>query len=53
MSRIWKLREKQINRVVDNPIGMHASIKGIAGNSIQSILAFELESEEELILEME
>jgi hypothetical protein len=43
MARIWKQREKQIEKVVQNAIGMHASIKGIAGNAIQSIPALELE----------
>ena len=45
MARMWKTREKQIDKVVDNAIGMHASIKGIAGNAIHSIPALELEEE--------
>lgn len=49
MSRIWKQREKQIERVRDNAIGMHGSIKGIAGNAIKSIKALEFEGEELLI----
>ncbi|MGB5982252.1 MAG: DUF2130 domain-containing protein [Nonlabens sp.] len=44
MKRIWKKREKQIDKVVDNAIGMHASIRGIAGNEIKSIPALELGS---------
>ena len=51
MARIWKQREKQIDKVVQNAIGMHASIKGIAGNAIQSIPALELEDGFELIEE--
>lgn len=47
-ARMWKTREKQIDKVVDNAIGMHASIKGIAGNAIQSIPALELEEDLEL-----
>lgn len=47
MARMWKTREKQIDKVVDNAIGMHASIKGIAGNAIHSIPALELEEEVE------
>ena len=43
MTRIWKQREKQIDKVVDNAISMHASIKGIAGSAIQSIPALELD----------
>ena len=43
MAGIWKQREKQIEKVMENSIGMHASIRGIAGNAIQSIPALELE----------
>jgi hypothetical protein len=43
---IWKKREKQIDKVVQNTIGMHASIKGIAGNAIKSIPALELDTED-------
>ena len=42
MKRIWKQREKQIDKVIENAVGMHASIKGIAGSAIQSIQALEL-----------
>ena len=42
MQRIWKEREKQIDKVTTNTIDMHASIKGIAGNAIQSVKALEL-----------
>ena len=51
MQRIWKQREKQIEKVLDNTIGMYGSIKGIAGNSIGNVKALELpytEQEEEL-----
>lgn len=56
MARIWKQREKQISKVIDNAVGMHASIKGIAGNAIRSIPALELGAsfeENELTLEIE
>ena len=43
MARIWKQREKEIDKVITNAIGMHAAIKGIAGNAIQSIPALELD----------
>jgi hypothetical protein len=46
---IWKQREKQIERVRDNAIGMHASIKGIAGSAIQSIPSLELKNDLELL----
>jgi len=42
MGRIWKQREKQIHKVLDNTVGMYGAIRGIAGNSIRSIKALEL-----------
>ena len=42
MARIWKQREKQIDKVLENTIGMYGSIKGIAGNAIGSVKALEL-----------
>jgi hypothetical protein len=42
MQRIWKQRDKQIEKVVTNTIDMYGSIKGIAGNAIQSVKALEL-----------
>ncbi|KGK30845.1 DUF2130 domain-containing protein [Cellulophaga sp. E6(2014)] len=50
MQRIWKEREKQIDKVTNNTIDMHASIKGIAGNAIQSVKALELPGDNELLL---
>jgi hypothetical protein len=44
MQRIWKEREKQIDKVITNTIDMHASIRGIAGNAIQPVQALELDS---------
>ena len=47
----WKKREKQIEKVLNNTIHMHSSIKGIAGAAIQSVplleLSEEVDSEEE------
>lgn len=45
--RIWKQREKQIDKVTLNTIEMHSSIKGIAGNAIQTVKALELPGGEE------
>ena len=42
MARIWKQREKQITKVLDNTIGMYGSIKGIAGNAIGNVQSLEL-----------
>ena len=46
MQRIWKEREKQIDKVINNTIDMHASIRGIAGNAIQAVKALELPGED-------
>ncbi len=52
MQRIWKEREKQIDKVITNTIEMYGSIKGLAGNAIQSVKALELpEGEEENLTE--
>ncbi|MBK9719283.1 MAG: DUF2130 domain-containing protein [Saprospiraceae bacterium] len=44
----WKRREKQIQKVLLNTNFMYNSIKGIAGNAIQSIKALELGHTDEL-----
>lgn len=49
MKSIWKKREKQIEKVIDNTIGMYGSLKGIAGNSVSTIQALELNPEQPLI----
>lgn len=51
MKRIWNQREKQIDKVINNTLGMYGSIRGIAGNAIQTIKALELEDEVELLEE--
>lgn len=48
MKRIWKSREKQIEKVRDNAIEMFGSIKGIAGNSIGEIKTLELGFDESI-----
>lgn len=47
MQRIWKQRDKQIEKVITNTIDMYGSIKGIAGNAVQSVKALELPGAEE------
>lgn len=42
MGRIWKQREKQITKVLDNTVGMYGSIRGIAGTAVGSIKVLEL-----------
>lgn len=44
MQRIWKQREKQIEKVISNTIDMYGSVKGIAGNAVQSVKALELDA---------
>jgi len=42
MARIWKQREKQLLKVLENTTGMYGSLQGIAGNAIGHIEALEL-----------
>jgi len=49
MQRIWKSREKQIEKVIVNTIDMYGSIKGIAGNAIGVVQALELPGADEEI----
>ena len=49
MQRIWKQRDKQIEKVITNTIDMYGSIKGIAGNAIQSVKALELSDDDDAI----
>lgn len=48
MQRIWKQRDKQIEKVITNTIDMYGSIKGIAGNAVQSVKSLELPGEEDV-----
>lgn len=45
MQRIWKEREKQIQKVLNNTIDLYGSVKGIAGSSVKSIDSLELDNE--------
>ncbi|OKB11540.1 DUF2130 domain-containing protein [Helicobacter pylori] len=42
MARIWKSREKQMEKVFEGTINMYGSIKGIMGNTIGQVKALEL-----------
>jgi len=42
MRKIWFQREKQIEKVITNTVGMYGSVKGIAGNALQPVQALEL-----------
>jgi hypothetical protein len=43
--RIWKQREKQLEKVINNTVDMYGSVKGIAGNAVQDVKALELPGE--------
>lgn len=47
MQKIWKEREKQLEKVIGNTIDMYGSIRGIAGKAIQPVKALELPAPEE------
>ena len=47
MQGIWKKREKQIQKVLLNTNHMYHSIRGIAGNAIQTVPLLELNHEEQ------
>jgi hypothetical protein len=44
MLRIWAKREKQIERMMTNTVGLHGELQGIIGTSLPAIEALELES---------
>jgi hypothetical protein len=41
MEKLWKEREKQLEKVLINAVGFYGSVKGIAGNSIPDIKLLE------------
>ena len=45
MEKIWKEREKQIDKVLMNAAGMFGSVKGIAGSAVAEIKGLELGSD--------
>lgn len=52
MRSIWKKREKQIDKVLLNTTDMYGSIKGIAGNAVQSVPLLELPLDDEVDIEV-
>jgi len=46
MQRIWKEREKQLDRILTNAVEFYGSLKGIAGNSIPQIEMLEMNESE-------
>jgi hypothetical protein len=51
MQRIWKEREKQIDKVVNNTLELYGSVRGIAGNAVQAVKALELDGGDDFDLE--
>lgn len=47
MQKIWKEREKQLEKVLLNTTNFYGSVKGIAGNAISDIKLLELGGETE------
>ena len=45
MERHWKQREKEIERVVKNTVGLYGDMQGIIGGQIPAIPALELDPE--------
>ena len=45
MERHWKQREKEIERVVKNTVGLYGDMQGIIGGQIPAIPALELDNE--------
>ncbi|MBV8090706.1 MAG: DUF2130 domain-containing protein [Alphaproteobacteria bacterium] len=44
MERIWKEREKQIDRVLANTVGMYGEVRGILGSTLPPVPALELDT---------
>ncbi len=42
MYKSWKEREKQIDKVIENTVGMYGGIKGIAGGAVKEIKQLEM-----------
>jgi hypothetical protein len=46
MERHWKQREKEIERVIKNTVGLYGDMQGIIGGQIPAIPALELDAED-------
>lgn len=47
MKKHWAKRESEIERIIDNTVGMHGDLQGIMGNALPSVKSLELDFEEE------
>ncbi len=50
MTKIWKEREKQIERIMINTVGMYGDVKGIIGASLKDIPELDLDSRDDRTL---
>jgi hypothetical protein len=48
-ARLWKEREKQIERIIENTAGMYGDVRGLIGSSVPEIQALTLEDDELLL----
>ncbi len=49
LQKIWAKREKQIEKVIGNMVGMYGDLEGISGTSLPSIKILELPSSQETL----
>ncbi|MFA5688321.1 MAG: DUF2130 domain-containing protein [Kiritimatiellales bacterium] len=49
MEKQWKEREKQIERIIKNTVGLYGDMQGIIGGQIPEIPALELNTEKQLL----
>lgn len=45
--KIWAKREKQIQKVIDNTVGMHGDLQGLMGTALPKIKSLELDNVQE------
>ena len=48
-ARLWKEREKQIERIIENTAGMYGDVRGLIGSAVPEIQALTLEDDELLL----
>jgi len=48
-ARLWKEREKQIERIIENTAGMYGDVRGLIGSAVPEIRALTLEDDELLL----
>lgn len=48
-ARLWREREKQIERIIENTAGMYGDVRGLIGSAVPEIQALTLEGDELLL----